>query len=195
MAEAVAIQNGWTTKAAKGVNLRAKPNNKSAVLVTVPRGSTLTLMDDCDRWCSVVYEGQKGFVHVTYVTRSKRPDNTVEFAETEAEVAALERRMAEEGDDENFAVIKPPAAPKVAKKAAPKPAGKVDTTGYRQGFAIKYVNMRNAPKKNARIMGVVPQDAEFIVEPICKHWCGVVYNGRHGYIYRTYFEYTGKKES
>ncbi|MEM9107202.1 MAG: SH3 domain-containing protein, partial [Pseudomonadota bacterium] len=105
--------------------------------------------------------------------------------ETEAQVAALEKRMADEGDSENFAVNTSTSA-----FAAPK----LDTSKYREAFSTKYVNMRIRPKKNAQVMGVIPVDAEFKVEPVCKHWCGVEYDGRHGYIYRTFFEYIGKEE-
>ena len=53
--------------------------------------------------------------------------------------------------------------------------------------------LRVAPKKDAEILTVVPNDSEFMVEPVCKHWCGVVYKGQKGYIYRTYFQFTGKE--
>ena len=90
VAEAIALENGWTTKAAKHVNLRARPSNKGAILGIVPAGAELVMTENCGRWCAVIYDGKKGYVHRTFVTRTKRPENKVEVAETEAEVAALE---------------------------------------------------------------------------------------------------------
>ncbi|MCP4998516.1 MAG: SH3 domain-containing protein [Hyphomicrobiales bacterium] len=178
--EAVALQNGWKTTANKYVNLRARPNNNGEVLAIVPAQAELLMEKDCKRWCSVIYKGQKGYIHRTFISQPKRPKVIVDIAETEAEVIALETRMAAQGSDQFVA-----AAQSVAAFAAQTAADH----GYKKSYATKYVNLRAGPKKDAEVLNIIPADAEFMAEPDCKHWCSVVYQGQKGYIYRTYMQY------
>lgn len=49
------------------------------------------------------------------------------------------------------------------------------------------VNMRSSPKKGASVLGVVP--ARSSVELIsCQQWCEIVFNGKKGWIYKSYVQ-------
>ncbi|TIW79809.1 MAG: SH3 domain-containing protein, partial [Mesorhizobium sp.] len=53
------------------------------------------------------------------------------------------------------------------------------------GRILRTVTMRSAPKKGAASMGTVP--ARTSVQLMgCKQWCEIVYNGKHGWVYKSY---------
>lgn len=45
--------------------------------------------------------------------------------------------------------------------------------------------MRSGPKKGASAIVTVPAKASVQVMG-CKKWCEIVYNGKHGWVYKTY---------
>lgn len=82
---------GRTTSA---VNLRAGPDNKSAVLTTLPSGAEVQLVA-CDVWCEVVYRERRGYVFSEFVrqggatarTKSAGPKPTADPADADAPAA------------------------------------------------------------------------------------------------------------
>lgn len=48
------------------VNMRAGPNNRSAVLMVVPAGAPVALFG-CDYWCQVSYAGQTGWIYQDFL--------------------------------------------------------------------------------------------------------------------------------
>ena len=55
------------------------------------------------------------------------------------------------------------------------------------GRILRTVTMRTGPKKNAAAMGTVPARASVQVMS-CKKWCQIVYNGKRGWIYKSYIK-------
>lgn len=51
--------------------------------------------------------------------------------------------------------------------------------------ATQYVNMRAAPDDDATVLTVVPANASIEAEADCR-WCEVSYDGKTGYVYRTF---------
>ncbi|QKC92134.1 SH3 domain-containing protein [Mesorhizobium sp. NZP2234] len=69
-----------------------------------------------------------------------------------------------------------------AAKAKPR---KVAAAGT--GRVLRAVTMRNAPKKGATPIDTVP--ARTSVQLMgCKQWCEIVYNGKHGWVYKSYIK-------
>ena len=79
----------------------------------------------------------------------------------------------------------PGAQPATADSAAePKPkAHKVSAAG--NGRILRSVTMRSGPKKGAGAIGTVPARASVQVMS-CKQWCEIVYNGKRGWVYKSY---------
>jgi len=79
----------------------------------------------------------------------------------------------------------PDAQPAAADSAAePKPkAHKVSTAS--NGRILRAVTMRSGPKKGAGAIATVPARASVQVMS-CKQWCEIVYNGKRGWIYKSY---------
>lgn len=108
----------------------------------------------------------------------------VPVAETEEELLALEAIQSREveadlsqpsqgsqpSQEATAAIAAPPAAPR------------------RQAVTTRYVNMRAGPGDDADVMLVVPALAEIEAEEGCD-WCAVTYDGRAGFIYRTFISY------
>ncbi|WP_258591818.1 SH3 domain-containing protein [Mesorhizobium sp. AR07] len=78
----------------------------------------------------------------------------------------------------------PAAAEGDGSQAKAKPR-KVATAGT--GRILRSVTMRSAPKKGAAAIGTIP--ARTSVQLMgCKQWCEIVYNGKHGWVYKSYIK-------
>lgn len=53
------------------------------------------------------------------------------------------------------------------------------------GRILRAVTMRSGPKKGAAAIITIPAKASVQVMN-CKQWCEIVYNGKHGWVYRSY---------
>ncbi|WP_434721268.1 SH3 domain-containing protein [Mesorhizobium sp. RIZ17] len=53
------------------------------------------------------------------------------------------------------------------------------------GRILRAVTMRSGPKKGASAITTVPAKASVQVMS-CKQWCEIVYNGKHGWVYKSY---------
>lgn len=101
----------------------------------------------------------------------------VPIAETEAEIAELEAVQRREVEED----VGAPSPEETASVRA-------DTPPMRPATATKYVNMRSGPSDNAEVLEVVPALAEIEAEAGC-NWCAVSYEGRTGYIYKSFISY------
>ena len=105
------------------------------------------------------------------------PQGTVEIAETEAEALAIEERLSAAGaayfelppkTDDPFETALSGGAPLAPARTK------------------AWVNMRAGPDNDARVQTVVPGGADLRARTGCVHWCEVVYEGRRGYIYKSF---------
>jgi hypothetical protein len=55
------------------------------------------------------------------------------------------------------------------------------------GRILRTVTMRTGPQKNATAMGTVPAKSSVQVVS-CKKWCQIVYNGKRGWVYKSYIK-------
>ncbi|WP_419909082.1 hypothetical protein [Hoeflea sp.] len=106
------------------------------------------------------------------------PEVAVEVAETEAEIAEMEKKMAAL-DAENFNITRPPALPETTSAIG---------SGMVKSKARKWVNLRAEPTNAAPVLDIVPAKASILADQNCTRWCGVVYKGQKGYIYRTFIQ-------
>ena len=67
-------------------------------------------------------------------------------------------------------------------KAKPQKVARAGT-----GRILRAVTMRTGPKKNAAAMVTVPAKTSVQVMS-CKQWCQIVYNGKRGWIYKSYIK-------
>ncbi|TPI37100.1 SH3 domain-containing protein [Mesorhizobium sp. B2-9-1] len=104
-------------------------------------------------------------------TAAKKPGDTMDGAQT----AAIPEAKPQVPDPQ-------PAATDGAAQPKPKPQ-KVDAAA--NGRVLRAVTMRSGPKKGASAIATVPAKASVQVMS-CKQWCEIVYNGKHGWVYKSY---------
>jgi hypothetical protein len=70
------------------VNMRGGPNSRAAVVSVVPAGARLGVID-CAAWCEVVFRGERGFVHSSFVGgRSAESGASAAAAAADLQIAA-----------------------------------------------------------------------------------------------------------
>ncbi|SFI55049.1 SH3 domain-containing protein [Aerobium aerolatum] len=99
---------------------------------------------------------------------------SVEVAETEAEIAALESNQRARGHD---------ASDSTSGQTA---IGTADN--LRNATTTGHVNMRSGPSDEAEVLAVVPARTRIQAEADC-NWCATVYEGRSGYVYKSFLSY------
>ncbi|PBC07574.1 SH3 domain-containing protein [Mesorhizobium sp. WSM3859] len=104
-------------------------------------------------------------------TAAKTPDDKMDGAQT----AAIPEAKPQAPDAD-------PAATDNAAQPKPEPQ-KVGAAA--NGRILRAVTMRSAPKKGAAAIVTVPAKASVQVMN-CKKWCEIVYNGKHGWVYKSY---------
>lgn len=117
---------------------------------------------------------QDGTATASIQPNSVQPDQKVQVAETDAEVARLEMSTGMVGDG---VAVAPEGGPPL-------------TTAH----VTKYVNLRDGPADEAKVVAVIPANAEIEVETGCQ-WCLVVHNGQRGYIYKSFIKRNLKEEA
>jgi uncharacterized protein YgiM (DUF1202 family) len=74
-----------TTKyATANLNLRTNPNTKGKIITIIPKGTTVTIDEDCNcTWILVSYKNYVGYVSSKYLTKKKveqtKPTSTVRY--------------------------------------------------------------------------------------------------------------------
>jgi len=66
-AKADGLVAGHTTTA---VNLRSAPKKGSSVVLVVPANADIRTDNSCKHWCTVVYEGTKGYIYKSFIRRN-----------------------------------------------------------------------------------------------------------------------------
>lgn len=108
----------------------------------------------------------------------------VQVAETEEEIAALETIQRREVE----ADVGPPSQEwtnSVGTTASVEPA---PPSRLVAATTTKWVNMRDGPADEAEVLMVVPALEEIQAETGC-NWCAVTYDGKAGFIYKTFISY------
>lgn len=103
---------------------------------------------------------------------------SVPVAESEDEIAKLEAIQRREVEADV-------GAPSEEETAS---IGSIDTSAMRQATTTRYVNMRAGPADDAEVLLVVPALEKVEAEADCD-WCTIRYDGRTGYIYKTFLSY------
>ncbi|RWG75593.1 SH3 domain-containing protein, partial [Mesorhizobium sp.] len=102
---------------------------------------------------------------------AKKPDDKMDAAQTAA-IPDAKPGVAEAQ----------PAAPDEVAQDSPKPENAGTGTN---GRVLRAVTMRSGPKNGAAAIVTVPAKSAVQVMS-CKKWCEIVYNGKRGWIYKSF---------
>jgi hypothetical protein len=132
--------------------------------------------------------GQKETV-AAYAEPSAENDASTALSEVAASAPADDQSAAGNNADAQTAAI--PEVKPQAPDADPAAAGDDTAAKPKQASAgangriLRPVTMRAGPKKGAAAILTVPAKAPVQVMN-CKQWCEIVYNGKHGWVYKSY---------
>lgn len=107
----------------------------------------------------------------------------VAIAETEDEVRALEEQLSASGSA-YFQL--PPREQRALDTPWTQPTPSGQTVDLPLAWTNKYVNLRAGEDNDAEVLAVIPANAQVRAQDNCAHWCRVVYEGRQGYVYKTF---------
>ncbi|CDX43143.1 SH3 type 3 domain protein [Mesorhizobium sp. SOD10] len=106
-------------------------------------------------------------------TAAKKPSDKMDGAQT----AAIPEAKPQAPDSQSAATDGSAQAKPKAQKASAAANGRI----------LRAVTMRSSPKKGAAAITTVPAKASVQVMG-CKKWCEIVYNGKHGWVYKSYIK-------
>lgn len=159
-------------KAVETTPLRSAPSGRSPVVANIPRNASVTALAPCrTRWCSVDYNGKRGWVHKPSIAESP----LVRQARAPALPAKPDVKA-------SLRLITPPEAP-AAPASAPE---ETNSISYRVvGLdASASLAIREGPLVGARIVGSLSASTSGILDlkTSVREWSLVEYRGVKGYV-------------
>jgi hypothetical protein len=154
----------------------------SAAVETADAGPMETLAADDPRWAA-------GTTAPSGSTRtgSDSSGEALAYASESAAVAALRRSVADGATDETETAAIPAPRPAVEAIEREAPAASGGRAATRNATIARAVNMRAKGTRGAKVLGVIPRGATVGLVG-CDGWCEVIYQGRRGFIYKSYLE-------
>ena len=157
-------------KAVATTHLRSAPSGRSPVVASIPRNASVTALAPCTTgWCSIDYNGKRGWVH--------KPSLAESPLVRQARAPALPAKP----DVEASLRLTPPEAP--AEAPAPE---ETNSISFRVAGLDATANlpMREGPLVGARIVGSLSASASGIayLKTSVREWSLVDYNGVKGYV-------------
>ena len=157
-APALPGETAYVTTTGGSLNLRERASDSAKVLLTIPYGAAVNVTSRGANWCAVQYGGVSGYV----MTR---------FLRFPGDAAALPAQ--------------PTAAPTAVPAATAAPVSVSPGWGAGKAQVITpsgSLNLRLAPRDNARVLMTIPREAWVTVTARGDTWCGVNYLGVNGYV-------------
>lgn len=167
----------------------AIPSPKKAVTAAAPAAEPPAAADGPAAQVAAVAPQPEAPVVIGGVKQVENPaEMTAAYANTDGLVSegieAVLGVAAKEDDNPVRATRKKPVAQEETQVASNEPEMAGSAAGTRR--IRSGVNMRAAPKSGSQIIGTIPTNAAVTVAPGCKHWCAVSYNGKRGFIYKSF---------
>lgn len=188
----VSTSGGW-------LNLREAADANSRVLLSMPNGTEVALLDYGAEWSQVRHQGTTGFVMTRYLRLSAaQPEGERAVVNTSA--GGLNLRETASGDARVLMSI-----PRGAEVAVLERGGEWSRvrygqlTGYVMSRYLRFdsasawvrtpsgaLNLRETASLDARVMGMIPRGAEVAVLERGDEWCRIRYEGGEGYVLSRY---------
>ena len=160
------------------VNFRETPDRSGRVLMQIPHGAYLDVLDSPDEFTHVSYLGVEGYVMTSFLISCSAINPEIPPAMDEpspATTAALP--MATPAPTE--------APPSLETTFAPVETPVVIQTDYHTAIVSTKrgsLNLRELPYDHANVLFQIPQYAQVKAQAINPEWCKVQYNGMDGYV-------------
>ncbi|MGN0971378.1 MAG: SH3 domain-containing protein, partial [Aristaeellaceae bacterium] len=201
---------GYATVATRSgtLNLRRQPSLGSTVIMQIPQGQRIGILQRLDGWCRVTYAGINGYVMTTYLAMegSDAPETTLTGVVTTPS-GTLNLREAPSGTARVLTVIAPGTEVSILTQGSEwskithggytgyvmtkfltiggssvpeAPADAADTVTVHTGNGS--LNLRESPDANARVLTVIPDGTQLERLIAGSAWTKVRYGSHTGYV-------------
>lgn len=163
------------------VNFREAPSLSGRVLMQVPHGAYLDVLESHGEFTHVSYMGIEGYVMSSFLVKGDA------FGGSSSDATPAPTATDEPPRQQETPVLTETPQPPVSDGAADEETSSAPETsenGYRPATVTTQrgsLNLREAPRENAYILTQIPQYAPVEAYAIDNDWCAVRYNGREGY--------------
>ena len=113
------------------------------------------------------------------------------YAAPDPATAALKRTVVDGPTDDTETSAIPRSRPAIEEDKPERPSADVGRTANRTATIASSVNMRSRGAKGAGVIGVIPRGATVGLVG-CDGWCEVIYEGRRGFIYKSFLGGSGR---
>ncbi|MER9595131.1 SH3 domain-containing protein [Mesorhizobium sp. M0244] len=130
----------------------------------------------------------KSSAAAAFADPAAKPDAAALFAKVAAPGSSTKNAGPDGAQTAAIPTPKPPAAQSASEddnSSTKTKSGKANAAGT--GRILRSVTMRIGPKKNAAAILTVPAKTSVQVMS-CKQWCQIVYNGKRGWVYKSYIK-------
>ncbi len=159
--------------ASGSLNLRAEPYGK--VLLTIPQGTTVTVLSRGGTWCFVSYAGISGYAMTAYLS----------FTDSSATATPTPTPSASGTATDTGGVTPSPSPTATATATA---AGTLTATVLTPSGSL---NLRASSSTGAQIVTTIPRLSTVTVLAKGDTWTSVVYSAYMGYVQSAYLSYAG----
>ena len=151
------------------LNLRAAANDSAKVLLTVPQGGRVQVLEKGKKWCTVTYAGISGHVMTRFLSFGSLPESApAKAAPVEAPAAAQT------------------ASASQAASATQAASGLLAQVTTEKGS----LKLRKVARDNAKILRTIPQYATVSVVKKNVKWTKVTYEGVTGFVMTKFLTFT-----
>ena len=196
-------ETATVSTASGGLNLRETPSTGARVIVSIPNGATVGVLERGDPWCRVIWNGQTGYVMTQYLTLAGAPMNRAAWIVSDV-VGGVNLRQSPSYDAAVLATL--PSGTALIQTGTDGSWGAVTWNGQR-GYilsiylsyvepapaettmyvsAVSGVNLREGPSTDSAILTGIPYGAAVTAMGLSGEWRQVSCNGMTGYVMNQY---------
>lgn len=179
------------------LNLRTGPGTSYSVILTMPKGSLVTVLSTANGWSKVTYEGTTGYAYDVYLASVTGSEYIITYGvnlRTGPGISYPIIQLIPKGSRVQVLSISGGWAKVICKDktgyAWAAYLSPVSSVTYPSYYTTAALNLRSGPGLTYAILLTMPKGAGVTVYRIADHWASVSYQGTTGYASMTYLSTT-----
>ena len=212
-AKAAATTKKTTYTTTANLNLRATNSSKGKVLLTIPKGKTVTYISKSGSWYKVTYNGKTGWVSSNYVKASTNVTSKTTSTETKSSTTTGNSEKTTEKTSTNTGstsgnsnvISEPksgntsgtnPSSPSTSNESEtkiPLPAGQTITS--MTVYTTNDLNLRASNSASTTLLDLIPENTKLTTNyKATNGWYKVTYKGETGFVSGSYLVSESEKK-
>lgn len=167
------------------VVITGDPAGKDLLLPNAQQDGTVTLLDPQKRLALAASSAADDSRETVDPAAALEQFETSEGAEGGQSAESGEVLSFAPPEDASDSPPLPEAAPRAADVVAAVQKPEV-ADGSEEASVRSAVNLRAGPSDEAKVLLTIPRGAKIQVDDNCRHWCAVTYDGRNGFVYKSF---------